>query len=164
MASMDVRIISERDWEALRDLRLHALADAPTAFASSLAQEQHKPDAEWKRWAAGSDRMVNIIAWQGDSPAGMVACGLEADSPDEVYLVSMWVVPLYRVRGVGRALVNAVTRWARDRGAISIHLWVTESNQHARALYERCGFRPTGDRQPLASHPDLEEIKMKRTL
>jgi RimJ/RimL family protein N-acetyltransferase len=43
-------------------------------------------------------------------------------------------------------------------------LWVTESNAPARRLYERCGFTPTGDRQPLPSDPSLPEIRMRRAL
>jgi ribosomal protein S18 acetylase RimI-like enzyme len=45
-----------------------------------------------------------------------------------------------------------------------VHLWVAESNRSARLLYERCGFRPTGERQPLPSNPQLPEIAMARSL
>jgi ribosomal protein S18 acetylase RimI-like enzyme len=45
-----------------------------------------------------------------------------------------------------------------------VHLWVTETNPHARALYERLGFTPTGERQPLPSDPSIGEIAMSRTL
>ena len=43
-----------------------------------------------------------------------------------------------------------------------MHLWVTETNDPARALYERCGFAATGERQPLPSHPQHAEIAMAR--
>jgi putative hydrolase of HD superfamily len=44
----------------------------------------------------------------------------------------------------------------------SLGLWVTESNEHARALYERAGFRPTGGRQPLPSDASLMEVQLVR--
>jgi RimJ/RimL family protein N-acetyltransferase len=37
---------------------------------------------------------------------------------------------------------------------------VTEKNEPARRLYERCGFVPSGNRQPLPSDPSVEEIQM----
>jgi RimJ/RimL family protein N-acetyltransferase len=45
-----------------------------------------------------------------------------------------------------------------------VHLWVTETNAPARALYERCGFALTGERQPVPSHPGLDEVAMTRPL
>jgi len=81
-----------------------------------------------------------------------------------VELVSMFVRPQARGRGVGEALIDAVVGWARDNNAASVHLWVTETNKHARRLYDRCGFTTTGERQPLPSNPDLAEIGMTRPL
>ena len=93
-------------------------------------------------------------------PAGL-AGGYVAD-PDTVELVSMYVRPEARGRGVGEALVAAVARWAEAKGAKSLHLWVTEINAPARLLYQRCGFSPTPERQPLPSNPALGEIGMQR--
>ena len=45
-----------------------------------------------------------------------------------------------------------------------MRLWVTETNAPARALYERCGFALTGERQPVPSHPSLDEVAMIRRL
>ena len=76
----------------------------------------------------------------------------------------MFVRPRARGRGVGEALIAAVLDWARARNATSVHLWVTEINKPARLLYERCGFSPTGERQPLPSNPALDEVAMTRSL
>ena len=76
----------------------------------------------------------------------------------------MYVRPRGRGRGVGEALVAAVIGWAADRRATSVHLWVTETNAPARALYQRCGFALTGERQPLPSDPGISEVAMARPL
>jgi ribosomal protein S18 acetylase RimI-like enzyme len=76
----------------------------------------------------------------------------------------MWISPGARGRGIGRALVEAVLGQARAKGMTRVHLWVAESNRSARLLYERCGFRPTAERQPLPSNPQLPEIGMARSL
>jgi len=76
----------------------------------------------------------------------------------------MWVRPQARGHGVGEALIAAVLEWAQARHARSVHLWVTEANKPARRLYERCGFKPTGERQPLPSNPALDELALARPL
>jgi GNAT superfamily N-acetyltransferase len=76
----------------------------------------------------------------------------------------MYVRPRARGRGVGEALIATVIDWAAARNATFVHLWVTEPNKPARLLYERCGFTPTGERQPLPSNPALGEIAMSRRL
>jgi ribosomal protein S18 acetylase RimI-like enzyme len=76
----------------------------------------------------------------------------------------MYVRPRARGRGVGDALVTTVLDWASKRNAATVHLWVTETNAPARALYERCGFTLTGERQPLPSDPSFGEVAMSRTL
>jgi RimJ/RimL family protein N-acetyltransferase len=60
--------------------------------------------------------------------------------------------------------VEAVIGWASDRGATSLYLGVTETNHPAIALYERCGFRPTGTRRPLEHTPALTVLEMVREM
>jgi hypothetical protein len=43
-------------------------------------------------------------------------------------------------------------------------LWVTEINRPARVLYEKSGFVPTGERQPLPSDESLMEMKLSREI
>ena len=57
-----------------------------------------------------------------------------------------------------------VLGWARTRTPPTVHLWVTETNAAARALYERCGFALTGEHQSLPSDPSVGEVAMSRTL
>jgi ribosomal protein S18 acetylase RimI-like enzyme len=44
--------------------------------------------------------------------------------------------------GVGRALIEAAEEHARRRGDALVTLNVFEANTHARAVYERLGYRP----------------------
>ncbi len=81
-----------------------------------------------------------------------------------VELISMFVRPQARGRRVGEAIIDAVAGWAIQKDATAVYLWVTETNKHARMLYERCGFTVTAERQPLPSNPALGEIGMTRSL
>ena len=153
-----VRPMTMTDWQALREIRLQALRDAPYAFASTHAKEAAFADDEWHRRAT---RDGSFLAFLPEvSPAGLGSGYLAA--PDTVELIGMFVRPQARGRGVGEALIDAVTGWAIQQGASTVHLWVTETNKHARMLYERCGFTVTAERQPLPSNPALGEIGMQR--
>lgn len=60
------------------------------------------------------------------------------------------VLPQYRGRGVGRALLAAAERLANSAGCCKLTLEVLEDNLPARHLYEDCGFRDVryGDSGP----------------
>jgi GNAT superfamily N-acetyltransferase len=147
------------DWRALRDIRLTALQDAPDAFWSTYEQQAAFGEADWRRRIARGGTFLAYLPEVGASePAGLA--GGYRERPGTVELVSMYVRPKARGRGVGEALVAAVINWAFARNARSVHLWVTETNSHARVLYERCGFSPTDERQPLPSNPRIAEIGM----
>jgi GNAT superfamily N-acetyltransferase len=153
-----VRATTMTDWQALREIRLQALRDAPYAFASTHAREAAFADDEWHRRAT---RDGSFLAFLPEvSPAGLGGGYLEA--PDTVELISMFVRPRARGRGVGEAIIEAVIDWAIQKEATAVHLWVTETNKPARMLYERCGFTVTAERQPLPSNPALGEIGMQR--
>lgn len=151
------------DWEALRDIRLEALRDAPTAFWSTYDQEALREETHWRDRIDRGGTFLAFIPEVSASGAVGLAGGYQAD-PVTVELVSMYVRPAARGRGVGEALVATVINWASKRNAESVHLWVTETNSHARALYERLGFTPTGERQSLPWDSSLVEIAMTRTL
>ncbi len=159
----EVRRIRPGEGLRLRVLRLHALADAPMAFGSTLAREEAFADHVWDERAAGGaggDERVTFIAERDGRWIGLATGLAEDPAGPGPMLVGMFVDPADRGRGVGRALVEAVTAWARARGAGCLSLWVGSANNPAIALYAACGFRPTGDTQPLAHTPSLTELRM----
>lgn len=158
-----VRETEVADWAVMRDIRLAALQDAPDAFGSTYHQEVSFSEAQWRaRIDRGGSFLAYVPEVSASEPAGL-AGGYPAE-PDTVDLISMWVRPQARGYGAGEAMIAAVTSWARTRAAKSLHLWVTETNSPARGLYQRCGFTLSGERQPLPSNPDLDEIGMTRPL
>ena len=165
-----VREVTADDWELLRDVRLAALSDAPSAFASTYAREAAFTQDQWHGRIGG--RSVTFFAQEepgnpvpaDGAPANRVPAGLAGVYVEDraADLVSMWVRPSARGLGVGEVLVEAAAAWAKAHDFGALFLWVTESNEPARRLYERCGFSPTGESQPLPSNPALTEIQMSR--
>lgn len=57
----------------------------------------------------------------------------------------MTTVPGSRRRGIARAVLGAITRWAVDQATPGLYLQVEESNTSAWALYRNTGFAVTAD-------------------
>ncbi|GHG61096.1 N-acetyltransferase [Streptomyces griseocarneus] len=145
-----------------RRLRLAALADAPDAFGSRLADWQGDGDTE-ERWRArlsipGSLDLVAVV--DGES-AGM-ASGVPGPGAGVVELISLWVGPGARGRGVGDRLVRAVEDWARRGGAEVLRLEVAPDNARAIALYRRHGLEDTGRRGEARPDGRREHVMAKR--
>ena len=170
-----VRPVRADEWKDLRDVRLRALADAPMAFGSTLAETIVLPDPFWRDWADGEHRGPAFVADDGSSVfLGLVGARPDDESPvipatsvskkmpplADVLLTSMWVDPACRRRGIAHDLIAAVVSWSRTRGAPGVRLMVTETNHEARRLYEACGFSLTGVTEPLPHAPDLIEVEM----
>jgi GNAT superfamily N-acetyltransferase len=142
MTELEVRRLGADYWAQLRDARLAALAEAPYAFGSTLAREQQFTEQIWRERAG---RGNTFASWDGDVIVGL-ATGLN-QGQGSWHLVGMWVSPHVRGTGVADLLVGAVLEMARESGATSVSLWVTEVNDRARAFYRRLGFLPSGGRQ-----------------
>lgn len=129
------------DGPRLRALRLRALADAPDAFASTVAEARLRSDEDWESQVAALPTWV----WrEGGTDLGIVRVAPHEREATSAYLISLWVAPEVRGRGVGAALVRSLVAWARARGVRRVVLDVGMHNTSARRLYEGLGFVATG--------------------
>lgn len=153
-----VRMAAPGDWVLWRDLRLAALRESPQAFGSTYARECDRTEADWREWL-GREESRCFLGFAATEPVG-IAGGYLA-TPDSVELFSMWVAPSARGNGVAKGLIDGVVQWANDRGAASVHLWVTRGSDVAERVYTRYGFVRTGELQPLPWDPSIDEIGMR---
>ena len=169
MAAVRVRRAVPGDEGRLRALRLQALSDSPTAFASTYERELARTDEEWRGWL---DRGATFFVENGagdpdipghaDSPGHADPVGLVAVLGDG-RLVSMWLHPSARGSGAADLLMAAAVDWAGQAGHQVLRLCVIKGNIAARRVYERHGFRLTGE--SCARDPDeLTELQMERRL
>lgn len=82
-----------------------------------------------------------ILARSGDRPTGTAFVALHGDA---AMLHALEVLPAHRRQGSARAMLRAAAVWARDQGAQTLALVVTEANHGARALYSSLGMRVVG--------------------
>jgi len=139
---VELRIVGSDDWTQWRTLRLAALGEAPYAFSSRLADWQGDGDTEGRWRSRLTDVPCNVVAELDAQPAGMVSATAPASGTTE--LISMWVAPFARGRGVGDALIGAVVGWAGSQSARRLVVRVMVGNTAAVALFRRHGFEDTG--------------------
>ncbi len=136
-ADEDRRVFEERceAWMAQR------LADPATGWRAWVAL--HPADGpEWRPvprivghvWARLLEKIPNPVP----------------EAEVHAYLTNMYVEPAARGSGIGSALLRSALTWCRERGVGSAVLWPTS---RSRTLYERAGFRDTGDVWELAFRP-----------
>jgi len=100
------------------------------------------------------DHGDTAILIAGDGPEGLVVLrfrGALWTGGQECYVAELYVVPARRGHGVGRALMEAAIREARERGADTMDIGVDEPDLAARRLYQSLGFtnRTGGEDGPL---------------
>ena len=140
--SRHIRIADRTDADAIGRL-LYAFNrefDEPTPEPPALAERM-------RQLLDGGDTRVLLA---GDGPDGLAVLRFRASIWSdglECYLAELYIAPARRGQGLGRQLMEAVLRAARDRGADTMDIGVDEPDVAARRLYESLGFsnRSGGD-------------------
>src|SRR5947209_2360520 len=84
---------------------------------------------------------VQLVGLVGDELVGW-ADVLPKDRPvhSHVGVLGIGILPAFRERGLGAALIQAALQAAKRRGYVRIELTVRAENARAIALYEKFGF------------------------
>jgi ribosomal protein S18 acetylase RimI-like enzyme len=160
--SFKVEVLSEDEWSRLRDIRLAALRDNPSAFLSS-----HEDEAAYKeeRWRQEFSRGEWNIMLTGGEEIGLLGVTREPGMPrQECYLEYLWIAPDFRRSGAAARLLRTVLDRLRHEGVHTVWLYILNGNQVAMRLYQRFGFQRTNERQLLPDHPAGSEERMKLRL
>lgn len=160
-ASADRDLVVELYWQAFGDklglvLRPQACA---LAFIGAVVRADHSfcaydargqllgvagfksPDGAFVGGDLGA--LARVYGWGGAIWRAGLLTLLGRDMENRRFLLDGLVVrPEARSQGVGSALLQAITEEAARRGYSEVRLDVIDTNQRARALYEREGFRP----------------------
>ena len=141
-------------------MRLASLRDSPLAFSATLESALDRDETSWREGLSGRTQFVAMFADDVVATAG----GIAGPTGDFGELVSMWVAPTWRGRGVGARLIEEVAGWAASVGFRELRLWVVEGNQFAEQSYARSGFARTGQHQPVRPGEPALEFEMTRRL
>lgn len=150
----------------LKQVRLTALQDSPTAFGSTFEEEVQRSDEDWRERATAwnSGRSVFYMAMDQGAPCGMIAGKSDDNAPHRAWVLSMWVAPAHRRSGLGKRLMDEVQSWAQSLGIGQLQLMVTSNNSTAQDFYVKCGFARTGRTELYVNDSTLFEYEMAKAL
>lgn len=164
---MEIRRLGPSDASVFQTLRLQALRECPSAFASSYEEECTTPIAVVsERMAPAADRGIFGVFSQSEL-IGSIGFGREGlrKLAHKGFIWGMYVVPAFRNQRVGRQLVSHVLEFAESiQGMRQVLLRVNAANSAAIALYEAMGFKAFGvERGAMLIDGELhDEIMMAR--
>ena len=140
------------------DLRIHQANFADSRDAGSIVAilNSYAADPRGGGRALPADVQGRLIGVLRDHPTTLVLLAVADGEPVGVAVCffgistfrarpllnvhDLAVLPEYRGRGVGRALLGAAEEHARRRGCCKLTLEVQDDNTPARTLYQRFGF------------------------
>lgn len=148
-ASVKIRAIGESDLRAYRELRLEALAAHPEAYGSDYTDQANDPDSVWMgRIQASLEGKASriFLAEDGEQFVGLAAAYREKGAKvcHSATLVSVYVRPNHRARGLAGRMIDHVLAWCASVGVRILRLTVVTSNTPAIRCYQRCGFSVYG--------------------
>ena len=142
---MEIRKMTDREVPQVAELEKLCF---PLPWSEkSVAGELDNPLALW------------LVVMEGDRLAGYVGSQTVMDETD---MMNLAVVPQFRRQGVGEALVNALTASLKEMGSRCLTLEVRDSNEAARALYGKLGFREIGRRRGYYRDPREDALILRK--
>ena len=164
-----IRFLEPDEWPAYKRLRLEALEREPQAFGSPYAEAAQKPDDYWRKRLEKARATRGSWMWfavRHGVPVGMAAAYTEATGCVEI--VSVYVTPNERKRGIARALVETVLRGIQSRRAgvaVTAALHVNTEQKAAIRLYTSLGFTIIGEAgSVLGDGKEHTEYRMEKTV
>ena len=131
--NLTIRAIEERD----KSQWLKLWAGYLEFYKSTISTEQ--TELTWKRLINNELKMFGFVAENEDGVIGFTHCLFRPSTwteTDYCYLEDLFVDPLIRGKGVGRALIDKVVELAREKKSKRVYWTTQEFNKTARVLYD----------------------------
>jgi len=131
--TVTIRAIEEKD----KDQWLNLWAGYLEFYKSTISTEQ--TELTWKRLINNELKMFGFVAENEEGVIGFTHCLFRPSTwteTDYCYLEDLFVDPLIRGKGVGRALIDKVVELAREKKSKRVYWTTQEFNKTARVLYD----------------------------
>jgi [ribosomal protein S18]-alanine N-acetyltransferase len=147
------------------DVTLRELEWTDLTTLAALEQELFADDAwsEQTWWAelAGRPRRDYVVAEADGAIVGYAGLDVAGDVAD---VMTVATAPDHQRKGIGRLLLDDLTRRAAVHGCEALLLEVRADNDAARNLYDRNGFEVISVRRRYYQPGDVDALVMRRLL
>lgn len=100
----------------------------------------------FERHQQGTLRM--LVAFTNDFPVGQVWVDLSKKRSESIgILYALRVFPCLQRKGIGSRLLEAAETVLKEQGYVIAEIGVEKTNDPARLLYKRCGYRRVDEQQ-----------------
>ena len=153
-----VEIVKPDDWSRVREIHLKSLIESPNAFGATFETAKDVSESEWRSRFEKLDYLIASI--DGEDAAIMSVEVLDGDFGATCWIGGCWSDPVYRGKGLFRAMMQFVDAQDRDWKVQGLGVWI--DNYSAIAAYEKLGFVKMGDDTPSTRQPGKFHQRMIR--
>lgn len=141
-----IRPAQQKDIAQIGEL-YYELFDQMQKYEPEYMKSSH-PDQEFLQSIIGQENNFVAFVYETDSEINGFVIAQMQDSPKDdcfvpqkcVYLMDIIVAPHKRGQGVGRALMQEIEKWAKEKGVDYLELNVLTTNEAAIQLYTKEGY------------------------
>lgn len=162
--SVTIRRLRDGDVAVFRLIRMEALRQEPSAFASTAADWEALADEEWRRRL----RAPVFVAFRGGQPVGIMGLMRQGASKmaHRATIVMVYVRQELRGTGVAARLLDALVAHAGEQSIRQLELAVSVENPAGIRFYQRHGFVEYGTVPGGFLHEgrEVDEVLMARRI
>jgi len=139
---MQIKKLTQEDWELWRSFRLEALKNSPESFGSSYEEELNWSDTDFQNTLTKNDIFGIIIHHSLVSCASFYSLNLDK-MKHRGFIWGMYTRPHHRGKGCASAIIQAIINHAKSH-VTQLHLTCVTSNLNAVEFYQKHGFKIYG--------------------
>jgi len=141
--------LSPDRWAEYKDLRLFAVKEAPLSVVKNPEEMQAIKDNTWEfllKRGYDEKSMFLYFAQVDNKIIGVSGAMIDefAKMRHRALIISIYVMPEYRDKGVGKALMQVLFDQLAKKGVQQVRLFVETQNEDAINLYKSLGFKTVG--------------------
>lgn len=161
MKSYNMVRIAPDQWSIYKQLQCAMAHEDQTLYPGSYQREQAINDTAWQSRLADT-RNPLLFARKQNKYVGMI--GARSMGPLLARLVSLYVIPTERRKGIASLLVESILAIIKNQGVIKAQLLVHIQAEAAIRLYKRCDFKIVGKIQCYSDGNLYEQFLMEQFL